>query len=57
MLEIYNEQVRDLLSAAKQEKGGLRVRQNPKTGFYVEGLKVSCYKTYKNILFIKYQVH
>ena len=41
MLEIYNEQVRDLLVKTKPPHGGLKVRQNPKTGFYVEGLKVS----------------
>ena len=40
MLEIYNEQVRDLLVKTKPPHGGLKVRQNPKTGFYVEGLKV-----------------
>uniref|UniRef100_K1QTK9 Kinesin-like protein 6 n=1 Tax=Magallana gigas TaxID=29159 RepID=K1QTK9_MAGGI len=39
MLEIYNEQVRDLLSK-DNPKGGLNVRQNPKLGlFYVENLK------------------
>ena len=39
MLEIYNEQVRDLLSKNKP-KGGLPVRQNPKLGlFYVGDLK------------------
>ncbi|XP_071088999.1 kinesin-like protein KIF28 isoform X1 [Haliotis cracherodii] len=39
MLEIYNEQVRDLLSK-DNPKGGLTVRQNPKLGmFYVENLK------------------
>ncbi|XP_067652315.1 kinesin-like protein KIF28 [Haliotis asinina] len=39
MLEIYNEQVRDLLSK-ENPKGGLTVRQNPKLGmFYVENLK------------------
>ena len=46
MLEIYNEQVRDLLSK-DNPKGGLQVRQNPKLGlFYVESLKkvpVGCY--------------
>lgn len=40
MLEIYNEQVRDLLVKAKPQQGGLKVRQNPQKGFYVEGLKV-----------------
>ncbi|XP_074645604.1 kinesin-like protein KIF28 isoform X2 [Tubulanus polymorphus] len=39
MLEIYNEQVRDLLSK-ENPKGGLQVRQNPKLGlFYVQNLK------------------
>ncbi|GFS00639.1 kinesin-like protein, partial [Elysia marginata] len=39
MLEIYNEQVRDLLSK-DSPKGGLPVRQNPKLGmFYVQNLK------------------
>ncbi|KAL3859056.1 hypothetical protein ACJMK2_009292 [Sinanodonta woodiana] len=39
MLEIYNEQVRDLLSK-DNPKGGLNIRQNPTLGmFYVEGLK------------------
>ncbi|XP_036925413.1 kinesin-like protein KIF28P [Sturnira hondurensis] len=38
MLEIYNEQVRDLLSGAKKP-GGLRVREDSELGFYVEGLK------------------
>ena len=39
MLEIYNEQVRDLLQK-ENPKGGLPVRQNPKLGlFYVQGLK------------------
>lgn len=39
MLEIYNEQVRDLLSK-ECPKGGLQVRQNPKLGyFYVQDLK------------------
>ena len=42
MLEIYNEQVRDLLASVNktEQKGGLKIRQHPKTGFYVEGLKV-----------------
>nr|KAG5700039.1 hypothetical protein BaRGS_028276 [Batillaria attramentaria] len=35
MLEIYNEQVRDLLDPkGGSKKGGLRIRQHPKTGFY-----------------------
>lgn len=34
MLEIYCEKVRDLLSSKPPPKGGLKVRENPKTGFY-----------------------
>lgn len=33
MLEIYNEQVRDLLKKSSK-KGGLQVRQHPAKGFY-----------------------
>ena len=33
MLEIYNEVARDLL-VAKGKKGGLKIRQHPKRGFY-----------------------
>ena len=38
MLEIYNEQVRDLLSKTPSPKGGLKVRQHPKLGVQVVGL-------------------
>jgi kinesin family protein 1 len=39
MLEIYNEQVRDLL-AKDNPKGGLQIRQHPNMGsFYAQGLK------------------
>lgn len=39
MLEIYNEQVRDLLSK-NNPKGGLQIRQNPGQGsFYAQDLK------------------
>ena len=49
MLEIYNEQVRDLLSK-DNPKGGLPVRQNPKLGlFYVQGLKKIPVGSYKEI--------
>jgi len=54
MLEIYNEQVRDLLVSAKnkqQAKGNLKVRLHPKMGFYVEGLKVGEFKYCSLILF------
>ena len=33
MLEIYNEEVRDLL-VDKNPRGGMKIRENPKTGFY-----------------------
>jgi hypothetical protein len=34
MFEIYCERVRDLLSTAAPPKGGLKVREDPKKGFY-----------------------
>ena len=72
MLEIYNENVRDLLagdggqssSSSSHTAGGgksgsrtnhhrpqapLKVRQNPKYGFYVEGLKVVPVESYDHI--------
>ena len=40
MMEIYNEKIRDLFVPLQQQQhGGLRVRDSPKTGQYVEGLK------------------
>uniref|UniRef100_A0A8D0CWI2 Si:rp71-84d9.1 n=1 Tax=Sander lucioperca TaxID=283035 RepID=A0A8D0CWI2_SANLU len=39
MLEIYNEQVVDLLSRGSRNPGGLRVREEQQRGFYVEGLR------------------
>ncbi|XP_041375232.1 LOW QUALITY PROTEIN: kinesin-like protein KIF28P [Gigantopelta aegis] len=49
MLEIYNEQVRDLLTK-DNPKGGLQVRQNPKLGmFYVENLKKVPVGSYEEI--------
>ncbi|XP_073401192.1 kinesin-like protein KIF28 [Dendrobates tinctorius] len=38
MLEIYNEQVTDLLSESKKSEG-LKVREDQQQGFYVDGLK------------------
>ncbi|XP_077993433.1 kinesin-like protein KIF28 [Glandiceps talaboti] len=49
MLEIYNEQVRDLLNPASNKKGGLKVRQHPKKGFYVESLQTKPVNSYKDI--------
>lgn len=49
MLEIYNEQVRDLLTR-DNPKGGLAVRQNPKLGlFYVEKLRKVAVGSYSEI--------
>ncbi|KAJ0002219.1 hypothetical protein NQD34_002015 [Periophthalmus magnuspinnatus] len=39
MLEIYNEQVIDLLFRGSRAAGGLRVREEQNRGFYVEGLR------------------
>mmetsp|Transcript_9491 Transcript_9491/g.18330 ORF Transcript_9491/g.18330 Transcript_9491/m.18330 type:complete len:1042 (+) Transcript_9491:1092-4217(+) len=39
MLEIYNEQVQDLLApGGKRVQGGLKIREHPKTGVFVEGI-------------------
>ena len=49
MLEIYSEQVRDLLSKSNP-KGGLKVRENPKLGlFYVGDLKKVAVGSYDEI--------
>ena len=49
MMEIYNEQVRDLLTK-ENPKGGLQVRQNPKMGmFFVEGLQMIPVGSYNDI--------
>ena len=49
MLEIYNEQVRDLLNPKSNKKGGLKVRQHPKKGFYPDGLLTCAVNSYKDI--------
>ncbi|XP_078377646.1 kinesin-like protein KIF28 [Oculina patagonica] len=49
MLEIYNEAVRDLLNPASNKKGGLKVRQHPSKGFYVESLVTVPVKDYADI--------
>ncbi|PAA68256.1 hypothetical protein BOX15_Mlig015918g1 [Macrostomum lignano] len=48
MLEIYNENVRDLLGDATA-KTGLPIRQHPNQGFYVHGLKKMPVGSYKEI--------
>ncbi|XP_078482027.1 kinesin-like protein KIF1C [Ciona intestinalis] len=47
MVEIYNEKVKDLLS----KKTDLKIRENAKTGFYVEDLKVQTVGNYEAIQF------
>lgn len=43
MIEIYNEQVRDLFNPTNplNNKAGLKIRENPQTGPYIEGME-SC---------------
>ncbi|VDK53767.1 unnamed protein product [Anisakis simplex] len=49
MFEIYCEKVRDLLSDKPPPKGGLKIREHPKNGFYVEDLSVVPVNSYKEI--------
>jgi len=50
MLEIYNEQVRDLLDPnGQKKKGGLKIRQHPKRGFYADGQKEVFVASYDDI--------
>ncbi|XP_063685490.1 kinesin-like protein KIF28P [Bolinopsis microptera] len=50
MIEIYNEQVRDLLNPASLKlKGGLKIREHPKKGFYVDKLTTHAVGSYENI--------
>lgn len=49
MLEIYNEQVRDLLNPKSNVKGGLKVREKPGKGFYVEQLTAAAVNSYAEI--------
>jgi kinesin family protein 1 len=48
-MEIYNEQVRDLFNPSSNVQGGLRVRENPSTGPYVEDLSILRVNNYKDI--------
>jgi len=48
MLEIYNEQVRDLLTK-ENPRGGLPVRQTPNSAFFVQGLKQIPVGSYREI--------
>lgn len=50
MIEIYNEQVQDLFTKAPQRpKGGLRIREDPKKGVYVEQVQNAPVDSYEAI--------
>ncbi|KAK2152327.1 hypothetical protein LSH36_333g03043 [Paralvinella palmiformis] len=49
MLEIYNEEVRDLLNKKKTPHGGLKIKENVDRGFYVEGLSTVPVGSYREI--------
>lgn len=49
MLEIYNEVARDLLNPGGDKKNGLKIRENPKKGFYAENLTQCPVDSYKTI--------
>ncbi|GBG27336.1 Kinesin-related protein 1 [Hondaea fermentalgiana] len=49
MLEIYNEKVRDLFNPTAGDAKGLKVRDHPKTGPYVQGLTKSAVGSYDEI--------
>ena len=49
MIEIYNEQVKDLLNLKSYKKGGLRVRQSKDGGFQVEQLRIQDVTSYAEI--------
>eukprot|EP01139_Manchomonas_bermudensis_P025932 Amastigsp_a847374_24.p1 type:complete len:1065 gc:universal Amastigsp_a847374_24:38-3232(+) len=47
-LEIYMEKIRDLFSASSAE-GNLKIRESPKLGIYVEGLKKERVSSYEDV--------
>ncbi|XP_033759961.1 kinesin-like protein KIF13A isoform X2 [Pecten maximus] len=50
MLEIYNEQVRDLLNSKTiKNKGSMKIKSDAKRGFYVEALTTSLVNSYPEI--------
>lgn len=50
MLEIYNEQIQDLVRPPTERvKGGLKIREDPKSGVYVEGLSKTPVSSYEEI--------
>ncbi|CAF0775133.1 unnamed protein product [Brachionus calyciflorus] len=49
MLEIYSEVVRDLLNPSGNRKSGLTIREDPKIGFFPQGLTKKLVGTYPDI--------
>ena len=49
MLEIYNEKVRDLFNPKAGGNKGLKVRDNPKVGSYVQGLTKNAVEDYAQV--------
>ena len=50
MVEIYNEQVQDLLQPPQNRvKGGLRIREDPKQGVFVDGMQAKSVGSYEEI--------
>ena len=50
MLEIYNEHIQDLfMNPNKRPKGGLKVRESPDKGVFVEGLSQESVNSYEEI--------
>jgi len=49
MMEIYNEKVRDLFNPDHNPPGGLKVRDHPKLGPYVEDLTSCVVSNYSDI--------
>lgn len=42
MLEIYNEEIRDLFNPKNNPNGGLKIREDPRTGVYVGMFLLQC---------------
>ncbi|SPQ97763.1 Kinesin motor domain-containing protein [Plasmodiophora brassicae] len=49
MLEIYNEAIQDLFNPGKNPAGGLKIREKPGVGVYVDGLIKKPVTSYKEI--------
>ena len=50
MLEIYNENIQDLITPPNQRaKGGLKIREHPKMGVFIENLSKHAVSSYEQI--------